>query len=154
MAGEKNDTLKYRASCECGQLHIDIKGSPMTQLVCHCEDCRSLTHQPFTEVVFFSPRACTIHGEGEEVTMKGGSGKSKTYVACKQCGTPLYATVDVLNGAVGVIAGRLDAFTFRPFLHVWTSQKADDTRLPWLAIKFSKAPPIAAGNLLRKFAKR
>ena len=141
------------ASCDCGRLSIEVLSAPFLQLVCHCPDCRKVTGQPFTEIVFYAPRTYMVHGECQPLTMKGGSGYNKTYSSCLECGAPVYATVDVLGGAVGVIANRLSPFRFTPVMHVWTSEKATGTRLPTLALKFSKGPPKIGASVLRRYVK-
>src|SRR5882724_10702318 len=106
------------AICECGQLSVMIYSAPVLQLVCHCADCRSVVGRPFTDIAFFAPTACEFHGSSQSIAMKGGSGQGKTYFSCKVCGTCLYATVGLLNGAVGVVADRLSSFKFKPLCHV------------------------------------
>ncbi len=149
-----SQTAQFHAQCACGQMTIDTKTRPLLQLVCHCTDCRNATGDPFTEVAFFAPGAYTVHGDTVSEEMPGGTGLGKVYFACKQCNTPMYATVNALSGSAGIIAGRLSDLRFRPALHVWTSEKTPDTRLPLLALKFSKAPPTAAGSLIRSVVRR
>jgi hypothetical protein len=139
------------ASCDCGRLSIEVLSAPFLQLVCHCADCRKVTGQPSTEIAFYAPGTYIVHGECQPLTMKGGSGYNKTYSSCLECGAPVYATVDVLGGAVGVIANRLSPFRFMPLMHVWTSKKATGTRLPALALKFSKGPPTIGASVLRRY---
>lgn len=137
---------KLTAKCDCGELSIRVAGRSMTQLVCHCGDCRDVTGQPFTEAVFFAPGKFEVRGQATPLTMKGGSGHAKTYFSCPQCGAMLYATVDALGGAAGVIASRLSPFRFRPQMHVWTSQKSSGTKITGLVPRFSKGPPPAMVN--------
>ncbi|EMP56952.1 glutathione-dependent formaldehyde-activating GFA [Marinobacter santoriniensis NKSG1] len=142
------------ARCECGQLWLEAKSRTLLQLVCHCTDCREATGQPFTEVAFFAPGSYRVHGESQTEQMAGGTGLGKVYHSCAECGSPLYATVNAVGGSAGVIASRLESFKFRPALHVWTSEKLSETKLPLFAIKFSEAPPNAAGTALRAVVKR
>ena len=141
------------ATCECGQLSISASSSPVAQLVCHCSDCRGISGQPYTEVAFFAPSACQIDGEAGASRMKGGSGHDKSYFTCIECGTPLYATVDALDGAVGIVAGYLSPFTFKPWLHIWTSEMAEGTKIPTLSIRLPKGPPKLTAVLLRSYMK-
>jgi len=143
-----------QASCDCGKLSITAKSRPVLQLVCHCNDCREATGKAFTEVAFFAPGGYEVHGLSRAESRAGGTGLGKVYYSCDECKAPLYATVNAVGGSAGVIASRLSPFTFRPMLHVWTSEKQPDTRLPLFAIKFSKAPPNAAGTALRSVVKR
>lgn len=144
---------KLSATCECGQLLISASSSPVVQLVCYCSDCRSISRQAYTEVAFFAHSACQINGEAAASKMKGSSGYDKTYFTCIECGTPLYATVDALDGAVGIVAGRLSPFTFKPWLHIWTSEMAEGTKIPKLSIRLSNGPPKLSAALLRSYMK-
>ena len=129
---------KVRASCDCGKLSISVTSKPFLQLVCHCTDCREATGDPFTEVAFLAPGGYQVHGLSRAESMLGGTGLGKVYHACDACGSPLYATVNALGGSAGIIARRLAPFRFRPMLHVWTSEKLPETRLPWLASNLPK----------------
>jgi hypothetical protein len=95
-------TTKISARCECGALTLDIKDTPVVQLVCHCSDCRAFSGMPYTEA----------------------------HYSCPLCETPLFVKVAALNGAWAVVASRLLPFTFEPNAHVWTSQKGDDVTIP------------------------
>lgn len=93
-----------------------------------------------------------MHGEADLTTMKGATGFDKTSYACASCHTQLYATVSVLNGAVGVMANRISPFHFEPKLHVWTSEKAEGVTIPADVIQSPVAPPKAiADEMLSSF---
>lgn len=134
-------TGNISAACKCGQLSVTARSAAVLQLVCHCADCRAMVRRPFTEIAFFLPTSCEIHGSHRPQSMAGGSGKVKTYYSCEACGTCLFARVDLLNGAVGIVADRLVPFSFKPLCHVWTSESAPESRISRFALRFSKAPP-------------
>ncbi len=144
-----NKTTTITSTCECGQLSLEITTPPVAQMVCHCADCRNATGLPYLELAFFKPGGCKAHGETRSLTMQGSSRKDKTYFSCRECGTPLYATVGVLNGAWAVIASRLSPFTVDSQLHIWTSEKADDVDIPSSATQEPKGPPESVRNLFR-----
>lgn len=135
-------TVNYSAQCHCGQQSIQITQPPMAQLVCHCEDCRKVSGNDFTHVVFFMPGACQVQGEFKQNDMPGGSGQPKTYFSCPHCGVFLYATISVLKGQIGIEAARMDKpFKFEPRFHVWTSEKAKGVEIAANAMQFTKGPP-------------
>jgi hypothetical protein len=133
-------TTETSARCDCGALTVDIKGAPVVQLVCHCEDCRASSGMPYTEGAFFQPSDCTIQGEADTSTIKGGTGFDKTLYSCTSCKTQLYMTIAALNGACAVMAKRLSPFKFDPQIHVWTSEKADEVTIPEGVTQYSEAP--------------
>ena len=105
-------TKETTANCECGALTLHIEGSSVVQLVCHCSDCRDFSGMPYVEVAFFEPDACSVDGQVNSTTMKGGSGFDRTNYSCAICKTPLYIRVAVLNGAWAVMANRISSFKF------------------------------------------
>ncbi|TNE86334.1 MAG: hypothetical protein EP330_21570 [Deltaproteobacteria bacterium] len=130
-----------RASCGCGQLHVDFAVPPALQFVCHCADCRAVTGEPMTGAVFFPRAASTVHGEGRDTTMVAASGQPKRYVACTACGDMVFGEVNVLGGMCAVRPETLgEAFTFAPMCHVWTSEKADGVELSSDLPQFPRAP--------------
>lgn len=132
---------QYQASCSCGQLSVTMSAEPVAQLVCHCVDCRQVSGNDFTEIAFFMPDACNASGKVEEKTMPGGSSHLKSYFNCPQCGDCVYATVSVLRGQVGVVAGQIAApFTFSPRFHCWTSEKAEGVSVSPQALQFTHGP--------------
>ncbi len=143
------DNTKLSARCECGQLSLALATSPVAQLVCHCSDCRSVTGLPWIEIAFFAPSGCEAHGQSRPLTMKGGSGKDKTYFSCCECGTVLYATVGALNDAWAVMASRLSPFKVETHTHIWTSEKASGVDIPPSAIQAPKGPPESVRNIFR-----
>ena len=144
-----SETTTITSSCECGQLSLEITTPPVAQFVCHCSDCRNVTGLPYLELAFFEPGGCVAHGQSREITMKGGSGKDKTYFSCPECGTSLYATVGALNGAWAVTASRLSPFQVDSQLHIWTSEKADGVEIPSSATQVPTLPPESVRNIFR-----
>lgn len=136
------------ARCECGALELNIQGPPVVQLVCHCSDCQAFTAMPFSDIVFFKPDQCHVHGQADTMTIKGNSGFDKTHYSCTSCQTPVYVTLAVLNGAVAIIASQLSGFTFEPEAHIWTSEKADNVTIPVEAIQSSGLPPKAMADAM------
>ena len=135
------EAKKTTAHCDCGALALTIEGTPVVQLVCHCNDCKAFWGTPYVEAVFFKPDACCSDGQVDSTTMKGGTGSDKTHFACGICKTPLYIRVAALNGAWAVAANRLAPFKFQPQAHIWTSEKADDVVIPEGITQTSGRPP-------------
>ena len=43
----------FRAQCQCGQLAVSFTQPPVAQLVCHCNDCRSISGVAYARAAFF-----------------------------------------------------------------------------------------------------
>ena len=140
------------AYCECGALALHINEKPVVQLVCHCSDCRAFSGLPYTELVFFKPKGCSVHGQTDMTVMKGDTGFDKIHYSCLSCQTPLYVTIAALNGATAVVAKRLSSFTFEPQAHIWTSKKLNSVTIPTGMIQSLERPPKEiAKNMVSMF---
>ena len=129
------------ARCGCGNLSVSVTGPPVLQVICHCMDCRSVTGDPYTEVVFFSLAGSTVHGERRAHELFGASGQPKRYVSCTRCGEFLFGEVGVLGGVCGLRPRSLPtAFQFAPGAHVWTSQRDATVHLDDGLPTFERAP--------------
>lgn len=85
--------MKVTGRCHCGAISYRAEIDPEKVLICHCEDCQSLSSTSFRTVV-------PTPGEKIEFT----SGQAKTYVKiglsgarreqgfCGTCGSAIYAT--------------------------------------------------------------
>lgn len=141
----RNNHLK--ATCQCGQFSISLSSPPVAQLTCHCQDCRDVSRNPFTEIAFFPAQSWQMEGKSNKATMRGGSGKAKHYYSCSKCKTTLGAEVEVLRGLFGVVASQIHPpFEYKPTCHVWTSEKVDGANIPADMPAFPKAPPVAPGR--------
>jgi hypothetical protein len=118
------------ARCKCGELRIAITESPVMQLVCHCKDCQAFSGLKFVEGAFFRQDACQISGNTICDTQKGGTGENKINHFCASCRAPMYIQVNVLNGAIAILANRLSPFEFEPKIHLWTSHMAKGVEIP------------------------
>ena len=133
--------IKSTASCDCGALKLHVAGPPVVQLTCHCKECQVFTGLDYGEGAFFKKENCRVVGNSSSETLQGGTGSEKIHHSCASCGTPLYIQVEALNGAIGIMAGRLYPFTFESEVHVWTSQKAASTIIPVDALQTTGRPP-------------
>lgn len=137
----------FQAHCQCGQLKLNFTQAPVAQLVCHCQDCRTVSGKAFSQAAFFMAEANSETGAFQATEMTGGSGKSKQYRNCKSCGEFVYATVNALPGLLGVAADKINApFEFKPMAHVWTCEKAEGVDIPQGVPQFPKAPPFRPGR--------
>lgn len=133
--------MKAIASCECGQLRIQISKPPVMQLVCHCKDCQTFSGGPYVRGAFFTKESCSVTGASSDESLVGGTGAAKHHHCCSSCGAPLYVVVDALNGAIAIAAERISSFEFQPDAHVWTSQKAADSVVPPDILQSAEGPP-------------
>jgi hypothetical protein len=134
-------TAGARAQCGCGSLSVTVSGEPVLQVICHCIDCRAVTGDPHTEVVFFRLGEVTVHGEPRCTQLVGASGQPKRYLSCARCDEFLFGEVGVLGGVCGIRPRSLGSgFSFSPRAHVWTSQREASEPLDDGLPAFPRAP--------------
>ena len=100
-------------SCLCGAVKVRIKGEPVEQFYCHCDDCQAISGGAYVSVAIF-PSAAVAVAQGVPVTWKY---KVLPRQRCAACGTQLMAEVPGLD-QVGVKANLLPVDMFKPRFHI------------------------------------
>ena len=95
-----------RATCCCGQLHLDCEGEPVRISICHCLDCQKRTGSVFGAQARY-PRAQVknIEGRATAYTRAADSGNTITFHFCSDCGTTVYYEPSALPDFIGVAVG-------------------------------------------------
>ncbi|RKH54861.1 GFA family protein [Corallococcus llansteffanensis] len=99
-----------RASCACGQLHLECTGEPIRVSMCHCLACQQRTGSVYGVQARFKREAVTaIEGRSTEFVRRGDeSGDPCTLHFCPVCGSTVYWELakqpDVIAVAVGAFA--------------------------------------------------
>ena len=93
--------------CRCGATRYEITGSPVTQLMCFCSDCRAFTGSDafaayIVKQVDFSP----TEGSPKFYATVARSGRAVKRYFCDTCGSSLWAQLEI--GLVSVAGGSLD----------------------------------------------
>jgi len=84
-----------RASCTCGQLHLEATGVPLRVSVCHCLACQRRTGSAFAaQARFHRDHVDGPHGQATTFTRIGDSGAAITQSFCPVCGTTVFYTMD------------------------------------------------------------
>lgn len=102
-----------KVTCPCGAVEITVRGTPVAQFYCHCDDCRTMTSGAYA--------AESVH-RGDEVEVTRGQTKVWTLKRnprhfCANCGGRLFIEVARL-GLRGVNAFLLPGNEFAPQFHV------------------------------------
>ena len=118
-----------RASCSCGQLHLEADGEPIRISVCHCLACQRRTGSAFGSQARFPEDGVRITGRHSEYVRRSDDGDERRFRFCPECG----ATVFWTNAEAGLIAVPLGAFADPAFppprISVYESR-----RHPWVAV--------------------
>lgn len=80
-----------RASCTCGQLHLDTTGEPARVSVCHCLACQQRTGSAFgAQARFRRDQISGLEGRETVFVRVGDSGSPMTFHFCPVCGSTVY----------------------------------------------------------------
>ena len=99
--------------CLCGAIKMKLKGDPVAQFYCHCEDCQKAHGAAYVPVAIY-PAASVELVAGQPRMWKV---KATPRFTCEQCGTRVFAEPPGL-GMRGVLAHLLPPGTFKPAFHI------------------------------------
>ena len=107
---------KYRGSCFCGAVEIEVTGDPAAMGYCHCRSCRHWSAGPVNAFTLWPPAAVKVtKGENNLITY------NKTPVSyrktCKLCGGHVMTDHPPLK-LVDVYAAIIQDLAFKPGVHV------------------------------------
>ncbi len=85
---------RYRASCYCKQVHIEMCADPVDAKICHCQTCQSMHGAPMQWAVIFNKRDVRIIKGMEHLKFYNSElSLNKRIlpckVSCRLCGTPI-----------------------------------------------------------------
>lgn len=101
------------ARCPCGSVTLAVKGVPLAQLYCHCDDCQHAHGAPYV------PRAIVRRDELSVIGGKTGSWfhNVRSMIICAKCGSHLYSERDGSEYR-GVNAALFEEGAFKPQAHI------------------------------------
>jgi hypothetical protein len=126
--------------CLCGRVRYVVTGEPMRSGLCHCRDCQRYTGSAFEPWLLLATNQVSLHGDMKTFGMTGGSGQVIHRRFCVNCGSGVVNEVDVLPGAIIVLAGTLDDPTvFVPTVEIycsaaqpWVNDRRERQRFPMM----------------------
>jgi hypothetical protein len=98
--------------CACGGVEMQLSGEPMTQYVCHCDDCRAVHGTAYRVALYPASAVAVTRGETDAFTLK-----TTPRSRCSRCGTYLFAEVPGFPYR-GVNGDVLPAGRFKAEFHV------------------------------------
>ena len=127
--------------CLCGAIRYECRGEPVFSGNCHCRDCQRTSGSAFTPAMFFQESAVKIKGDPKSYETTADSGNKVWRLFCPNCGSQLFAKLEMLPNMIGLRAGTLDdPSAFQPKLDFFTSSAPCwDFMNPDLP-KFERAP--------------
>ncbi|MBV7379183.1 GFA family protein [Maritimibacter dapengensis] len=103
----------HEGGCSCGAVRYCTRGIPQRTGVCHCRYCQTRTGSAFGISVYFDASQVDIlSGDLADYSFTTESGRNFTTRFCKICGTTLFWSLDLFEGAIAIAGGTFDPPTF------------------------------------------
>ena len=133
----------HLATCLCGQLHVSTVGEPDFVVACHCIACQRRSGSPFGVGAYYPrERVNAIDGEVKSFTRTADSGHTLTNHFCRECGAPIYWTLQMRPDYMGIALGCFSNPHFvRPVRTIWTESQHDWISFPDDLPAFEQAMP-------------
>ncbi len=120
--------MMRRASCSCGQLHLEAEGEPVRISMCHCLACQRRTGSAFGMQARFPKERVRIEGRSTEYVRISDEGEPRAFDFCPECGSTVYYQTDPELIAVPIGAFADPGFP-PPKVSVYESR-----RHPWVTV--------------------
>ena len=124
---------KLDGACLCRAVSYSGDAEPFLVATCHCDNCQRQAGSAFSIIVGVPKVAMSISG-GENIKEfqdTGDSGAAVYRRFCKECGSPLFTTVEGAPDLLFIKAGTLnDRSWLQPTVHYWC-----DTKQPWVHLE-------------------
>jgi hypothetical protein len=98
--------------CGCGFVEVQLTGDPITQYVCHCDDCQAVHGRAYAVALYPASAVTVMRGETGVVILK-----TSPRTQCIRCRTYLFAEVPG-HPFRGVNGDLLPERRFNPEFHV------------------------------------
>lgn len=133
--------MKIEGNCHCGAIAYEATVDPAKAVICHCDDCQTLSGAPFRASV--PAKAADfrfLKGEPRVYVKTAESGNRRAQGFCADCGSAIYATSaensQVYNLRLGAVKQRAQ---IPPLRQIWC-----ESALAW-AQNISGLPGMAKG---------
>lgn len=113
-----------KASCQCGQLRVEVPGTTQAVVACHCIACQKRSGSPFGEAAYYPHSQVAITGEARQFTRHTDAGGTFDQFFCQDCGTTVYMRGTKNPDVTGIPIGLFDEdHAMRPIRSVWEITK-------------------------------
>lgn len=128
------------ASCNCGQLRVEVRGEPGGVGVCHCLACQRRTGSVFAALAAFAG-PYEVSGAATEYVHVGDQGGRFRFRFCPVCGSTVFHTEEGREEYVMVAVGAFADPSFPPPEDsVYSCRKHAWVQLPPGVVTYDKDP--------------
>ena len=123
-------TKTTTGGCFCGEIRYEITGDPVIQVMCFCEDCRSITGtDAYAGFMVKETEFHQLEGTPQQHQRTSKEGRKVVRSFCRTCGTNLWGVTSF--GLISVAAGTLDdPGLFQPKNKAFTEGAPHWARIP------------------------
>ena len=100
-----NQDAPFAGGCSCGGIRYEASGTPFSETLCHCADCRRAAGAPAVAWFTVRPAQFRIMG-GQPKTFRSSPKVTRGF--CPDCGTQLTFASDDLPDEIDVTTATLD----------------------------------------------
>jgi hypothetical protein len=99
--------------CRCGAVRVELRGEPIAQFFCHCDDCQAVHGAAYIPVAMYPANAVKVTGGTPFVWTLRATPRT----TCRECGTRVFAEVPPIR--VRTVSGfLLPRGMFQPAFHM------------------------------------
>jgi hypothetical protein len=122
------------ARCCCGACSIEVEGRPLSNAICHCDNCKRRTGSAFGWSTYFADDQ-VVGKSGTPGCYEIAGAKAQQRWFCPTCGTTSYWRIAAQPGRIGIAGG-----CFVDPLPAPTVSVANDGRFGWLCTIVQDGP--------------
>lgn len=121
----------YEGSCQCGEVHYRVSGTPVTLFACHCTDCQRQSSSAFGMALWVKDATVDLErGVLKRWLRDMPSGRTMECSFCPTCGTRIFHQVMGQSEIISIKPGTLnDTRWLNPAGHIWVGSAQ-----PWLQL--------------------
>lgn len=129
-----------KASCQCGQLNVEVPGFTMAVVVCHCRACQKRSGSPFGEAAYYPNEQIVVSGATKKFSRPTDLGGNFEQFFCPECGTTVFMRGAKNPDVTGIPIGLFDSeHSMRPIRSVWEEMRHDWVEIPTALQHFPRA---------------
>ena len=129
-----------KASCQCGQLRVEVPGPTIAVVACHCIACQKRSGSPFGEAAYYPHHQVEIKGNAKQFSRTTDLGGAFDQFFCPDCGTTVFMRGTKNPDVTGIPIGLFDkGHKMQPVRSVWEDRKRPWVEIPTAMQHFPKA---------------
>lgn len=97
--------MNRKAECCCGACVVHVKGEPLLNGICNCNNCKKRTGSAFGHSAYFAETNFELlKGKLQSYDLSNDAGKQQRHF-CLKCGTTLFWTSETFKNCIGIAGG-------------------------------------------------